>query len=129
MFGLGWNEILFVAALALVVVGPDRLPEMLKFLGRQYGKLRRSSDELRRAFMFEADKVDQEQRLAELKKRREAARRRADEIRRRALEAKGQQPNLKGVDPAGGVRPCNEVTDDPHAATADVVTEEEDTAP
>ena len=37
MFGLGWNEILFVAALALVVVGPDRLPEMLKFLGRQYG--------------------------------------------------------------------------------------------
>ncbi len=101
MFGLGWQELLFVVVLALVIVGPDRLPEMLRFLGRQYGKLRRASDELRRAFMFEADKVDQEQRIAELKKRREAARKRAEEIRKRALEANGAQPDLTGVDPAG----------------------------
>ncbi len=100
MFGLGWNEMIFVAALAVVVVGPDRLPEMLRFLGRQYGKLRRASDELRSAFMFEADKVDQEKRLEELRTRREAARKRADEIRRRALEAKGKQPDLSGIDPA-----------------------------
>jgi sec-independent protein translocase protein TatB len=99
MFGLGWNELLFVGILAVVVVGPDRLPEMMQFLGRQYGKLRRASDELRRAFMFEADKVDQEKRLDELRKRREQARRRADEIRKRALEAKGGQPDLAGVDP------------------------------
>ena len=102
MFGLGWNEIFFIGILAVVIVGPERLPEMMKFLGRQYGKLRRASDELRRAFLFEADKVDQEKRLEELRKRRERARQRADEIRKRALEAKGQQPNLSGVDPADG---------------------------
>ena len=101
MFGLGWNELFFVGILAVVVVGPDRLPEMMRFLGRQYGKLRRASDELRRAFMFEADKVDQEKRLAELRKRREQARKRADEIRKRALEAKGTQPDLSDIDPAG----------------------------
>jgi Tat protein translocase TatB subunit len=101
MFGLGWNELFFVAVLAVVIVGPDRLPEMLRFLGRQYGKLRGASDELRRAFMFEADKVDQERRLDELRKRREQARKRADEIRRRALEAKGGQPDLSDIDPAG----------------------------
>ncbi|HCH66474.1 MAG: hypothetical protein CL927_04435 [Deltaproteobacteria bacterium] len=101
MFGLGWNELLFIGILAVVIVGPERLPEMMKFLGRQYGKLRRASDELRRAFMFEADKVDQEKRLEELRRRREQARKRADEIRRRALEAKGQQPDLSDVDPAG----------------------------
>jgi len=100
MFGLGWNELFFVGVLAVVVVGPDRLPEMMRFLGRQYGKLRRASDELRRAFMFEADKVDQEKRLAELRKRREQARKRAEEIRKRALEAKGSQPDLSGIDPA-----------------------------
>ena len=102
MFGLGWNELLFVGILAVVIVGPERLPEMMKFLGRQYGKLRRASDELRRAFMFEADKVDQEKRLEELRRRREQARKRADEIRQRALDAKGRQPNIADIDPAGG---------------------------
>ena len=101
MFGLGWNELLFIGILAVVIVGPERLPEMMKFLGRQYGKLRRASDELRRAFMFEADKVDQEKRLEELRRRREQARKRADEIRKRALEAKGKQPDLSDIDPAG----------------------------
>lgn len=100
MFGLGMQEMFFVAVLAIVIVGPDRLPEMMRFMGRQYGKLRSASDELRRAFMFEADRVDQERRLEELRKRREAARRRAEEIRARALEARGKQPDLSGIDPA-----------------------------
>jgi len=117
MFGLGWNEILFILVAAVVIVGPDRLPEMLKFMGRQYGKLRRASDELRRAFMFEADKVDQEQRLEELRKRREAARKRADEIRRRALEAKGQQPDLSDIDPAGAAPAAEKVGPKPAEST------------
>jgi sec-independent protein translocase protein TatB len=103
MFGLGWNELLVVGILAVVVVGPERLPEMMKFLGRQYGKLRRASDELRRAFMFEADKVDQERRLEELRKRREEARKRAEAIRKRALESRGQQPDLSDMDPSTDV--------------------------
>jgi len=117
MFGLGWNELFFVGILAVVVVGPDRLPEMMRFLGRQYGKLRRASDELRRAFMFEADKVDQEKRLEELRKRREQARKRADEIRRRALEAKGTQPDLSDIDPAGSAP--NAELEEKRAAAAD----------
>jgi Sec-independent protein translocase protein TatA len=34
MLGLGWQEIAFILVLAIVVVGPDRLPELLRFLGR-----------------------------------------------------------------------------------------------
>ncbi len=103
MFGLGWNELFFIAILAVVIVGPDRLPEMMKFLGRQYGKLRRASDELRRAFMYEADKVDQEKRLEELRQRREEARKRSEAIRKRALESRGQQPDLSDMDPSTDV--------------------------
>lgn len=115
MFGLGWNELFFIAVLAVVVVGPDRLPEMMRFLGRQYGKLRRASDELRRAFMFEADKVDQEKRLEELRRRRAQARKRADEIRKRALEAKGTQPDLSGLEPES-TTPAAEAAAPPPAA-------------
>jgi len=100
MLGFGWQEILFVLVLAIVVVGPERLPEMLRFLGKQYGKLRRASDELRRAFMLEADRADSSKRADELRKRRDEARRRADEIRKRALDARGGQPDLSGIDDA-----------------------------
>jgi len=129
MFGLGWNEIIFVAVLAVVVVGPDRLPEMLRFLGRQYGKLRRASDELRSAFMFEADKVDQEKRLEELRNRREAARKRADEIRRRALEAKGKQPDLSGIDPADPKVKAPKLAADPAPSSAPAATGDKGSEP
>jgi Tat protein translocase TatB subunit len=95
MLNLGFSEILFVVALAVVVVGPDRLPEMVRFLGRQYGKLRRASDELRRAFMFEADKAETERRASLLRKRREEVRVQADAARARAQAtlAEGKAPD------------------------------------
>ena len=34
MFGIGWTEILIVLVVALLVLGPKRLPEIAKGLGR-----------------------------------------------------------------------------------------------
>ena len=79
MLNFGMWEILVVLTLALVVVGPERLPSMVRFLGRQYGKLMRASQELRRAFLLEADRTESQERVEELRKRREAARRRLEE--------------------------------------------------
>jgi sec-independent protein translocase protein TatB len=83
MLNFGMWEIMVVMTLALVVVGPERLPTMVRFLGRQYGKLMRASQELRRAFLLEADRSDAEQRTQELRKRREAAQKRLDEMRKK----------------------------------------------
>ena len=82
-FGLisfGFMELLVIAVLVIVFVGPDRLPEMMRYVGRQYGRLRRASDELRRAFQLEVDRVDADHRAREIRKRREElmARRRAE---------------------------------------------------
>ena len=63
---MGWGEIALIAVLILVFVGPDELPKLLRFLGRNYGKLRRASDDLRRTFTLEVDKVDAEARAAEI---------------------------------------------------------------
>lgn len=105
MLGLGWQEIALIAILAIVVVGPERLPQMLRFLGKQYGKVRRASDELRRAFMLEADRGEAEARAAELRKRRAQAQARAEEVRRRALAAQGGQPDLSGLDEGEAPQP------------------------
>lgn len=47
MFGLGISEILLVLAVALLVLGPKKLPEAARSLGRLTGYLRRTMDEVR----------------------------------------------------------------------------------
>jgi len=41
MFDLGWAELLFVAVLALIVVGPQDLPKLAHTLGKLWAKLQR----------------------------------------------------------------------------------------
>ncbi|MEC8379148.1 MAG: twin-arginine translocase TatA/TatE family subunit [Myxococcota bacterium] len=81
MLSFGLWEIALVVTVALVFVGPERLPTMVRFLGRQYGKLMRASNELRRAFILEADRVDSEARSEHLKKLREEALERAQKLK------------------------------------------------
>ncbi len=50
MLGVGWTEMIVIAGVALVVVGPERLPKVMRELGKWYGQLRRAADDLRRAF-------------------------------------------------------------------------------
>ena len=81
MLNFGLGEIIIVGVVALIFVGPERLPEMLRFLGRQYGKLRAATYEIRREFTIEVDKVVAEERALLLKQRREEARRRLEQER------------------------------------------------
>lgn len=50
MNGIGWTEILVVAAFALIVVGPKDLPDMLRKIGKMVGKAKRMTTEFRREF-------------------------------------------------------------------------------
>ena len=47
MFGLGISEIVLLLALALIVIGPKKLPEVAKALGKGYGEFRRAFGELK----------------------------------------------------------------------------------
>lgn len=42
MFDIGFTEIILIAVVGLIVIGPKRLPETVRFLGYWVGKLRRS---------------------------------------------------------------------------------------
>jgi len=48
LFGISFTELTLVAIVALIVVGPQKLPYMLGTLGKWIGKLRRMSTEVRR---------------------------------------------------------------------------------
>ena len=100
MLSIGITEIVFIALVAILVVGPERLPKVMRQLGRWYGQLRRAADDLRRAFVLEADRQDAEDRYSKLRERREKAK----AARERALkESDGtvdQQADLPEPDPA-----------------------------
>ncbi len=51
MFGIGMTELLVILVLALLVLGPKRLPEMARSLGRGLAEFRRASTDIRREFL------------------------------------------------------------------------------
>ncbi len=47
MFGLSFGEILIIAVIALLLLGPDKLPEAAKTLGKGLREIRRATDDLK----------------------------------------------------------------------------------
>jgi sec-independent protein translocase protein TatB len=47
MFGLSFGEIVIIAVIALLLLGPERLPDAAKTLGKGLRELRRATDDLK----------------------------------------------------------------------------------
>jgi sec-independent protein translocase protein TatB len=50
MFDIGWSELLVIAIVAIVVVGPKELPKLMRTFGHYAGKLRRAASDFQRQF-------------------------------------------------------------------------------
>ncbi len=55
MFGLSFGELLIIAVLALLLLGPERLPEAAKTIGKSLRDLRRVTDDLKDQMERELD--------------------------------------------------------------------------
>jgi len=60
LFGLGFGEILVVLLLILVFVGPERIPETARALGKWYHELRHAVDGVKSAFEEDIKSKDKE---------------------------------------------------------------------
>lgn len=79
MLDVGMTELLCFAIIAILVLGPDKLPEAARFAGRWYVRLKRYITNLQ-------NEIDQELRLSEFRKEMQ------EELNRiEALERKVQQ--------------------------------------
>lgn len=47
MFGIGMPEMLLILAIALIVIGPKKLPDLAKSIGRAFGEFKRATSELK----------------------------------------------------------------------------------
>ncbi|MGD8549811.1 MAG: Sec-independent protein translocase protein TatB [Desulfobacterales bacterium] len=53
MFGIGMPEMLLILAIALIVIGPKKLPDLAKSLGRAFAEFRRATSELKDSLEIE----------------------------------------------------------------------------
>lgn len=51
MFGIGTGELLLLLVIALLVLGPERMPKLARDVGKTVADLRKTSDELRTEFL------------------------------------------------------------------------------
>ena len=64
MLDIGWPELVLIAVLTVVVIGPKELPVVLRALGRWVGKARA----LAREFRGSIEEIARESELSELKR-------------------------------------------------------------
>ncbi len=57
MFGIGMTELLVILTIGLIVIGPKKLPELARSLGKGLAEFRRASTEMRREFLEVADEA------------------------------------------------------------------------
>jgi sec-independent protein translocase protein TatB len=60
MFNIGAGELVFILVAALLVLGPQRLPEFARAIGKFVREFRRQTDEVRTVVEREFYKMDQE---------------------------------------------------------------------
>jgi sec-independent protein translocase protein TatB len=60
MFGIGTWELILILVLALLVLGPTKLPEAARLLGRNLAKLRQVADDVKRDINFDQIKSELE---------------------------------------------------------------------
>jgi sec-independent protein translocase protein TatB len=51
MFGIGTGELLLIALVALLVLGPERMPQLMRDVGKAMSDLRKTSEELQQEFL------------------------------------------------------------------------------
>jgi len=55
MFGLGMSEIVLILAVALIVIGPKKLPEVAKGLGKGYAEFKKYMNDFKDAVNVDLD--------------------------------------------------------------------------
>src|SRR5512134_214215 len=65
MFDIGWSELVVIAVVALIAIGPKELPGVLRMVGQWMGKARKMAAE----FQGQVQEAMREDEMADLKKR------------------------------------------------------------
>lgn len=114
MFDISWSELLILAVVTLIFVGPKELPRFLNTLGRYAGVVRRHANEFRSVFEQAMKEAEIDQIQKEVRSMSEGVKTSFDDVTREVEAAKA----ATRVEPAIG-KPAGETTPAEAAPAAD----------
>lgn len=90
MLNIGMTELLVFGIIALLVLGPEKLPEAARFAGKWYGKLKRLISNVQ-------DDIDRELRMAELREQMQTEMQRIQALEQK-MQAHMQQIQQQSIE-------------------------------
>ena len=68
MFGIGMPEMILILAVALIVIGPKKLPDLAKSLGRAMGEFKKATSDLKQSMEADTGLSDVKETLDDINK-------------------------------------------------------------
>lgn len=86
MFGIGFVEIAIIVAIALIVIGPEKLPDMMKVVGRTFGEFKRAAEDVRKSMNEVEDDLSLEEKEKDVELDEDLKREREERERKKERE-------------------------------------------
>ncbi len=110
MFGIGTTELVVILVVALIIIGPQKLPELIKNLGRGLSEVKKMSHDVKSTLDAEVAAADNERQAKEDRAKEEARRKAEVEAMDKAREAEAAKSKAETVKPEENVDHVEEVT-------------------